>query len=100
MASVEQPVESFTLPEQSHIDPRVESSGEANQRVNGNAVGVTTLDAADDRTRHAGFRTELRLGQAAALTKRAVTQTEAEAVHTASIATRPLRALTRKSPSR
>lgn len=52
MASVEQTIKPFALPEQPNIDPCLERGCDANQRVKRNAIGVAALDAADDRPRY------------------------------------------------
>ena len=53
--SVEQPIETFALPQQPDVDPCVQGGGDADQRVNRHTVGSSSLDAPNDRTRHAGM---------------------------------------------
>lgn len=51
---VDQPVQSFAVPQEADIDAGVEVRGHPPDRGERHAVGMTALDAPDNRSRHAG----------------------------------------------
>jgi hypothetical protein len=86
MARVEQAIQTLALPEQRQIDSGAQDHGDALKGVNCDAVGVLALDSPDDRTRHTGAGSHLRLGHAASSTQRPEAETKTDDVHRSSIA--------------
>lgn len=78
---VEEAIESFALPQQPNVNPRVDGCGHAHDRGNCDAIGMTMLDPAHGRLRRTRSTRQLTLGHPAATTERADSQAEANDVH-------------------
>jgi hypothetical protein len=78
---VDEPVKPFAVPQEAHIDAGVEVRGHTPDRRERHAVGMTALEAPDNRSRHASSDGELRLRQPAAMSQRPYAQPETHDVH-------------------
>jgi hypothetical protein len=97
VAFVEEPVESFTLPEQSNVDPSSQGSGDRDERVQGDPVRPTTLDPPDDRPRHTSHLGEPTLRPAPPPTESPDPETKPDDVHGWSMTVDAALAVTRAS---
>ena len=84
MPDIEEPIETFALPEQPDIDPRIECGGDADEGMHGDAIGVPAFDAPDSGTRHAATRFASRPGSSLARWRSARNpETEPHDIHNA-----------------
>jgi hypothetical protein len=84
---VEQPIESFALPQESNIDARSKRRCDTHEDVDGDPVGLPALDPPDSRTRDPGPSREVELSPVAPAAKRSDPKPEPDDVHRQSMAT-------------
>jgi hypothetical protein len=81
VSAVEQPIEAFALPQQSHGHRPAERRRHADQDVQGDAIGATALDATNDTPRHVRRTGETLLRPATSTAQRSHPESESHDIH-------------------
>lgn len=91
MTSIEHPIETFSLPQESDVDPRVEDRRDPDEDLEDDAVGVSTLDPPDGRPRHSSLVGKGFLRPASSPSECANTEPESDDIHRGSMRAGPAR---------